>query len=221
MKIATVRQLLAVGLTASMLMSAPSQAAESAKQVSAVAKPATPEEDPAFPKQAADADRYVLGPGDVIQVFVWRDEELTTTVPVLPDGTISTPLVDGIVASGKTPVRLARDVEAALSEYVRSPRVSVLVTTPKSSNRQVKLIGQGVKPSTLAYEEGMTVMDAILAVGGLSTFAAGNRAKIQRKVGGKVQEIPVRLKDLMEKGDGKQDLPLQPGDILVVPETRF
>jgi polysaccharide biosynthesis/export protein len=184
-----------------------------------VAIPATPESDPTFPKPAADADRYILGPGDVIQVFVWRNAELSTSVPVLPDGRVSTPLVDAIVASGKTPVQLARDIEAALAEYVRSPRVSVLVSSPQSTFSQVKLVGQVSNPQALPYRDGMTVMDAVLASGGLTPFAAGNRAKILRKAGGKEKEIPVKLKNLMEKGDMKQDLPLQPGDILIVPET--
>jgi polysaccharide export outer membrane protein len=183
------------------------------------APPAAPEDDPAFPRLSADADSYILGPGDVIQVFVWRNTELSTTVPVLPDGKVSTPLVDNIVASGKTPVRLARDIEAALGEYVRSPRVSVLVSSPKSAFSQVKLVGQFTTPQALAYHDGMTVMDAVLAAGGLTAFASGNRAKILRKVDGKDKEIPLKLRNLMEKGDLKQNLPLQPGDILIVPET--
>ena len=183
--------------------------------------PVPPENDPDFPEPSADADRYIMGPGDIIQVFVWRSPELSTTVPVLPDGTISTPLVDAIVASGKTPVQLARDIETALLEYVRSPRVSVLVSSPKSSFRQVKLVGQFASPQAMAYQDGMTVMDAVLASGGLTAFAAGNRAKILRTVDGKATEIPVKLRNLMEKGDLKQDLPLLPGDILMVPETLF
>ncbi len=174
-----------------------------------------------FPQPDASAERYILGPGDVIQVFVWQSPELSTTVPVLPDGRVSTPLVDGIVASGKTPVQLARDIEAALDEYVRSPRVSVLVSTPKSTMSQVRLVGQVGQPQAIAFQDGLTVLDAVLAAGGLTQFAAGNRAKILRKVDGKDKEIRVRISDLMQKGDLKQNLPLQPGDILVVPETFF
>lgn len=183
--------------------------------------PATPEADPGFPKPAADGDRYILGPGDVIQVFVWRNPELSTTVPVLPDGRVSTPLVDSIVASGKTPVQLARDIEAELAEYVRSPRVSILVSSPKSTFSQVKLVGQVANPQGIPYQDGMTVMDAVLASGGLTVFAAGNRAKVLRKVNGQQREIPVKLRDVMEKGDMKHNLPLMPGDIIVVPETFF
>lgn len=208
----SIAALLAVGAQA--LAAAPT---ESLKESG---KPANPEDDPAFPKPAADADRYLLGAGDMIQVFVWRNEELSATVPVLPDGTISTPLVDGIAASGKTPVQLARAVEEALSEYVRSPRVSVLVSVPKSSNSQIKLVGGGIKNTTLPYEVGMTVMDAVMAAGGLGTYARGNASEIIRKEETKHKKIPVRIKDLM-KGEVKHDLPLQPGDIINVPETLF
>jgi polysaccharide export outer membrane protein len=182
---------------------------------------AAPEIDPSFPKPAEDGDRYILGPGDVIQVFVWRNPELSTTVPVLPDGRVSTPLVDAIVASGKTPVQLARDIEASLSEYVKSPRVSILVSSPKSTFSQVKLVGQVANPQGIPYQDGMTVMDAVLASGGLTVFAAGNKAKVLRKVDGKQREIRVKLRDVMEKGDLKQNLALLPGDIIVVPETFF
>lgn len=200
------------------LVAAPAQ---SAAVSPAPAQAETAENDPAFPKPSAEVERYVLGPGDVIQVFVWRNTDLSTTVSVLPDGTVSTPLVDGLVASGKTPVQLARDIETALSEYLRSPRVSVLVESTKSTFRQVKLVGQLGNPQSMPYEDGMTVMDAVLASGGLTPFAAGNRAKIVRKVDGKEKEIPVKLRNLMEKGDLKQNVALQPGDILIVPETRF
>jgi polysaccharide export outer membrane protein len=179
------------------------------------------ESDPGFPKPAADADSYILGPGDIIQVFVWQNPDLTITVPILPDGRVSTPLVEALVASGKTPVQLGRDIEVALSEYVRSPRVSVMVSSPKSTFSQVKLVGQFANPQAIPYQDGMTVMDAVLASGGLTDFAAGNRAKILRKVDGKDREIPIKLRNLMEKGELKQNLPLQPGDILIVPETRF
>lgn len=177
--------------------------------------------EPAIPASAVDGDRYILGPGDVIEVFVWRNPELSTTVPVLPDGRVSTPLVDSIVASGKTPVQLARDIEAELAEYVRSPRVSILVSSPKSTFSQVKLVGQVANPQGIPYQDGMTIMDAVLAAGGLTLFASGNKAKVIRKVNGKQQEIPVRLRDVMEKGDMKRNIPLMPGDIVVVPETFF
>lgn len=172
------------------------------------------------PPQASD-DQYKIGPGDTLQVFVWRNPELSITVPVRPDGSISTPLVDNMVAVGKTPSQLSRDLEAVLAEYVRSPKVNVIVTGAVSTFSQVKVIGQVVKPQALPYREGMTVLDALLASGGLGQFAAGNRSRIVRTEHGKTQEIRVHLKDLAEKGDVRQNIALQPGDVLVVPETLF
>lgn len=164
---------------------------------------------------------YVIGPGDVMQVFVWRNPELTATVPVRPDGKISTPLVEDMVAVGKSPSALARDIEKVLSEYVRSPQVNVIVTQPVSVFSQVKIIGQVSRPQALPYREGMTVLDAVLAVGGLAPFAAGNRARLVRTVDGKPQEIHVRLGALVNDGDMKQNIVLKPGDVLIVPESRF
>lgn len=168
-----------------------------------------------------DAERYIIGPSDVIQVFVWRNTELTTTIPVRPDGKISTPLVEDMVAIGKTPTQLARDVEKVLGEYIRSPQVSIIVTQPASLFSQVKVVGQVRQPMPLAYRQGMTVLDAILAVGGLSEFAAGNRAKIVRTENGKTKEIRIKADDLMNKGDMTQNRPLQAGDVIVVPESRW
>jgi len=164
---------------------------------------------------------YLIGPGDTVQVFVWRNPDLTVTVPVRPDGKISTPLVEDMVAVGKTPSGLARDIEKALAEYVKAPQVNVIVTIPASVFSQVKVIGQVLHPQALPYREGMTVLDAVLAVGGLGQFAAGNRAHIVRTVGGKEQEIKVKLEALVNSGDMKQNLLLRPGDVLVVPESRF
>jgi polysaccharide biosynthesis/export protein len=175
---------------------------------------------PAAPAPATGPD-YVIGPGDVLQVFVWRNPELTTSVPVRPDGRISTPLVEDMVAVGKTPSALARDIEKVLSNYVRSPQVNVIVTQPASVFSQVRIIGQVARPQAIAYREGMTVLDAVLAVGGLGQFAAGNRARLMRVVDGKQKEIRIKLGALVNDGDMKQNVPLLPGDVLVVPETRF
>jgi polysaccharide export outer membrane protein len=164
---------------------------------------------------------YLIGPGDTLQVFVWRNPDLTVTVPVRPDGKISTPLVEDMPAVGKTPSGLARDIETALSQYVKSPQVNVIVTIPISVFSQVKVIGQVTKPQALPYREGMTVLDALLAVGGVGQFAAGNRAHIARTVNGKEQDIKVRLDALVNSGDMKENIPLQPGDVLIVPESRF
>jgi polysaccharide export outer membrane protein len=142
-------------------------------------------------------------------------------VPVRPDGRISTPLVEDMVAVGKTPAMLARDVERVLGEYVRSPQVNIIVTQPVSTFSQVKVIGQVTTPQALPYREGMTVLDAILAVGGLGQFAAGNRAKIVRTEDGKQRELKVRLHDLVKDGQMRHNLELRPGDVLVVPESLF
>ena len=173
------------------------------------------------PAPSAVSPDYLIGPGDTLQVFVWRNPDLTVTVPVRPDGKISTPLVEDMPAVGKTPSGLARDIEKALSEYVKSPQVNVIVTIPVSVFSQVKVIGQVVKPQAVPYREGMTVLDALLAVGGLGQFAAGNRAHIARNVGGKEQDIKVRVEALVNGGDMQQNIRLQPGDVLVIPESRF
>jgi polysaccharide export outer membrane protein len=170
---------------------------------------------------ASVGSEYIIGPGDTLQVFIWRNAELSATVPVRPDGKISTPLVEDMVAVGKTPSKLARDIEAVLSEYIRSPQVNVIVTNAVSTFSQVRVLGQVATPQAVPYREGMTVLDAVLAVGGLGEFAAGNRGKIVRVEGGKQQEIKVRIGDLVNKGDVSQNLPLKPGDVLVVPESRF
>ena len=164
---------------------------------------------------------YRIGPGDTLQVYVWRNGELTSTVPVRPDGKISTPLVEDMLAVGKNPSQLARDIEAVLAEYVKSPRVNVIVTNPVSYFSQVKVMGQVQHPQALPYREGMTVLDAVLSVGGLAPFAAGNRSRLMRTEAGKPKEIRIKLDKLMDGGDLSQNVPLKPGDVLLVPESRF
>jgi len=171
--------------------------------------------------QAAQSPDYIIGPGDEIEVFVWQNPDLSVNVPVRPDGKISTPLDEDMVAVGKTPTQLAHDIEMKLSEYVRSPHVNVIVVKPDSVFSQVKVIGQVAHPQAIAYRQGMTVLDAVLAVGGLNEYAAGNRARIVRTVNGQEQNIPLRLNALVNGGDMSQNLPLKPGDVLVVPESRF
>ena len=184
------------------------------------AAPATPVVPPPEAVSKVDAT-YIIGPGDVLQIFVWRQPELSVSVPVRPDGKVSTPLVEDIVAVGKTPSQLAREMEKVLSEYVRSPQVNVIVSQPVSTYSQVKIIGQVAKPQALPFREGITALDAVLAVGGLAPFAAGNRAKIVRTENGKQRELHIKLDDIINKGDMKQNILLQPGDVLVVPESRF
>ncbi len=168
-----------------------------------------------------ESSQYVIGPGDTLQVFVWRNPDLSQTVPVRPDGRISTPLVQNMVAIGKTPAQLAHDMEQALSEYIRSPQVNIIVTSPVGEFSQVKIIGQVAHPEAIPYHDGMKVLDVVLHAGGLTLYAAGNRAMLVRTTQGKTEQLPVRLKNLMDKGDLSQNLPVQPGDVLVVPESRF
>ncbi len=183
---------------------------------------ASAQETPGAPQTGtAVSPQYLIGPGDTLEIFVWRNPELTATVPVRPDGKISTPLVEDMVAVGKTPSQLARDIEKVLAEYVKSPEVNVIVTVPASVFSQVKVIGQVKTPTALPYRDGMTVLDAILAVGGLGNFAAGDRARIVRTQDGKQTEIKIKLEKLVNSGDMSQNLKLRPGDVLVVPESRF
>jgi polysaccharide export outer membrane protein len=171
---------------------------------------------------SAVGPEYVIGPGDTIQIFVWRSPELSVTVPVRPDGKISAPLVEDMVAVGKTPSHLARDIETSLKEYVRTPQVSVIVTAPANAFNQVKVIGQVKSPQSLAYRAGMTVLDAILQTGGLTEFAAGNRAVLVRKdENGKETRRKLRLNDLVKKGRISDNVDLQAGDVLIVPESIF
>jgi polysaccharide biosynthesis/export protein len=181
----------------------------------------SPETPVPVPAKNAVSDDYKIGPGDTLQVFVWRNPELTSTVPVRPDGKISTPLVEDMVAVGKTPSQLARDIEKVLGEYVRSPQINVIVTQPTSAFSQIKVIGQVVRPQSIPYRDGLTVLDAVLAVGGLAPFAAGNRAKVVRNDHGKSAEIKVKISDLVDDGDMRQNIALQPGDVIVIPPSRF
>jgi polysaccharide export outer membrane protein len=183
---------------------------------------------PMYPAMAAEptvppavSPDYRIGPGDTLKVSVFQNDELTSTLPVRPDGKISTPLVEDMVAVGKTPSQLARDIEKSLSDYIKAPKVSVVVTIALSVFSQVKVIGQVKTPQSLPYRDGMTVLDAVLAVGGLSQFAAGNRARLVRTENGKQTEIKVKLDALLNSGDMTQNLALKPSDVLVVPETRF
>jgi polysaccharide export outer membrane protein len=176
---------------------------------------------PVEPPAEPDSN-YVIGPGDTIQVFVWRNAELSVTVPIRPDGRVSTPLVEDMVAVGKTPSQLARDIEARLAEYIRSPQVNIIVTGPQSVFNRITVIGRVGSPGPVAYLEGMTLLDVILAVGGLDEFAAGNRAKLIRKdASGETEEFRVRLEDLVKRGLLKENRDVRPGDILIVPESVF
>jgi polysaccharide export outer membrane protein len=165
---------------------------------------------------------YQIGPGDTLEVFVWRQPDLSVTVPVRPDGKISTPLVEDIVAVGKTPSQLASEIEKALSEYVRSPEVNVIVQKFVGTfGDQIRVLGQVAQPRSVPYRDRMTLMDVMLEVGGLTQFAAGNRARLIRQVEGNQREIRVRLDDLLSRGDISQNLSMRPGDVVIVPEAVF
>ena len=186
-------------------------------QSQSVAKPAPAGE---APQNQAGAD-YLIGPGDTLQIFVWQSPDLSGPVVVRPDGRISTPLVEDMVAVGKTPARLATDIETTLAEFIRSPEVSVIVSTALGTLSQVQVIGQVAKPSGVPYRAGLRVLDVLLEVGGLTEFAAPNRAHLIRTKNYRQEKIKVRLGDLLDDGDLSQNLELKPGDVIVVPQTWF
>jgi polysaccharide export outer membrane protein len=170
----------------------------------------------------AAAEDYVIGPGDMLNVAVWRNPEVSSVVAVRPDGKITTPLVEDITAIGKTPSQLARDVEKALAKYIQQPVVTVIVTSFVGPyDKQIRVIGQAAKPQALPYRQGMSLLDVMIAVGGMTEFAAGNRASIVRTVDGKQHKIDLRLSDLLKDGDVSANMPVRPGDILVIPESFF
>jgi polysaccharide biosynthesis/export protein len=176
---------------------------------------------PARPNDPNSSGQYIIGPGDTLKITVLRNPELNAEVPVRPDGKISTPLVNDVEAVGKTPTELAAAMEKLIGEFVRAPTVNVIVTHPASAYSQVKVVGQAVAPKAVPYRSGMTVLDLVIEVGGLSQYAAGNRAKIVRVEGQSTREIRVRLDDLLNKGKVAENVTLRPGDILVIPETLF
>jgi polysaccharide biosynthesis/export protein len=189
--------------------------------VSCASSPTTQPPPPSSTEAKAADNNYIIGPGDTLEVFVWRNPELSVTVPVRPDGKISTPLVEDMVAVGKTSPQLARDMEKTLSEYVRSPKVNIIVTVAASAFSLVRVVGQVQRPQALPYREGMRVLDAILAVGGLTQFASGNRARVIRMDNGRQTIIHVKVADLVNNGDVGENVALRPGDVLVVPQSLF
>ena len=177
---------------------------------------------PAAPAAAATPDfDYHIGPLDTVNVIVWRNPELSMSVPVRPDGKITTPLVDDLPALGKTPTQLQRDMEKALVKYIRDPVVTVVVTAfAGPANEQIRVIGEATKPQVLPYRSQMTVLDVMIAVGGLTDFADGNGARIFRVAdGGKLYSV--RLRDLVKRGDISANVDMRPGDILIIPQSWF
>jgi polysaccharide biosynthesis/export protein len=171
---------------------------------------------------AQTESEYRIGPGDQLNVFVFNHPELTVNVPVRPDGLVSTPLAEDMPATGKTPSQLARDLEGRLGEYVRSPKVNIIVTGFKGAlSYQIRVVGAAAKPQSLPYRANITALDVMIEVGGLGQFAAGNRARLIRMEGNKRTETRVRLDDLLNKGDIAANVAMRPGDVLIIPESRF
>jgi polysaccharide biosynthesis/export protein len=177
---------------------------------------------PPAPTVVDSADySYVIGAGDNVNIIVWRNPELSLSVPVRPDGKVAAPLVDELMAQGKTPPQLARDIEKRLSTYVRDPVVTVIVTGfvgPYSE--QIRVVGEATKPQFLPYKQKMTLLDVMIAVGGLTDFADGNKAIIQRSAENNKQ-YSVRIKDLVKRGDASANVEMRPGDILIIPQSLF
>lgn len=177
---------------------------------------------PMAPASASVPDySYIVGPGDMLNIIVWRSPELSQSVPVRPDGMVSTPLVDGLLAQGKTSIQIARDVEKELSKYVRDPVVTVIVTGfvgPYSE--QIRVVGEAAKPQFLPYKQKMTVLDVLIAAGGLTDFADGNSATLVRTAENN-KRYRVRLDDLLRHGDIGANVDVLPGDILIIPQGWF
>jgi len=174
--------------------------------------------------QEGPGEDYVIGPLDELTIFVWRNPELGAKVQVRPDGRITTPLITDMPAVGKTPSMLAEDIRLQLSQYIQEPLVSVIVDKFAGTfSQQIRVVGATEKPASIPYRANMTVLDAMIAVGGLSEYAAANRARLIRfdKTTGKQREFALRLGDLLKKGDSKANVLLSPGDVIIIPESMF
>jgi polysaccharide biosynthesis/export protein len=191
--------------------------------LAACAPPATPSADIPAAKAGTNTSEYVIGAGDTLGISVYQAPELSVpSVPVRPDGRISMPLIPDILAAGKTPTELSREITSRLKEYVKDPIVTVMVTNFVGPlNRQVKVIGAATEPQAIPYRTHMTLLDVMIAVKGLTRFAAGNRATIVRTVNGKQDIIHVHLADLIQDGDITQNIEMQPGDTLIIPQSWF
>jgi polysaccharide biosynthesis/export protein len=177
---------------------------------------------PPPPNIPESSTAYKIGAGDSLSIFVWQNKELSTEVPVRPDGKISLPLINDMPAAGKTPTELSSDIQDQLKKYVNNPLVTVIVHSfvgPYS--QQVRVVGEAQKPQSLSYRDRMTVLDALIAVGGLTPLAAGDRATLYRTVGGKPVSYGLRLDDLIKDGDMSANAPLAPGDVIIIPQAYF
>jgi polysaccharide export outer membrane protein len=177
---------------------------------------------PAPPTAATPDYNYIIGPGDSVNIIVWRNPELSMSVPVRPDGKITTALIEDLPALGRDSTTLAREMEKALSKYVRDPVVTVIVTGfvgPYSE--QVRIIGEAARPQALSYRQNMTLLDVMIAVGGITDFANGNAATILRTADGTKQQYNVRIRDLLRRGDISANVDMKPGDVLIIPQSWF
>lgn len=176
----------------------------------------------AAPAGQQSNEDYQIGPGDTLNVFVWREPDYSVTVPVRPDGRISTPLVEDMLAVGKTPTRLARDIEQVLAVNLRDPQVTIIVESFVGTFKtQIRVLGEVATPGAYPFRDGMTLLDAMIQAGGLTQFAAGRRGRLTRVVDGEQQEMRIRLDRLMEQGDMTENQALVPGDVIVVPGAVF
>jgi polysaccharide export outer membrane protein len=178
---------------------------------------------PLAPTDAASPDyQYIIGPGDTVNIIVWRNPELSMVVPVRPDGRITGPLIEDMPAVGKSSTNLARDMEKALSKYIRDPIVTVLVQTFVGPyNQQIRIIGEAARPQALPYRQDMTLLDVMIVVGGITDFADGNNATILRATGEGSRQYRVRIKDLLKRGDISANVDVKPGDIVIIPQGWF
>lgn len=174
--------------------------------------------------QEGPGEDYVIGPLDTLKIFVWRNAELSADVQVRPDGRITTPLIADMPATGKTPAMLAADMKLALSEFIQNPQVSVIVSNFSGTfSQQIRIVGASEKPAALPYRANMTALDAMIAVGGLNQYAAGNRARLiryDRRTGRQV-EYSLKLGNLLKNGDSSANVRLEPGDVIIIPESMF
>jgi polysaccharide export outer membrane protein len=173
---------------------------------------------------SADSEKYIIGALDSLTIFVWRNPELGAKVQVRPDGMITTPLITDMVAVGKTPAILADDIRVALSQYIEDPRVSVMIDSFQGTfGQQIRIVGATEKPASLPYRANMTLLDAMIEVGGLSQYAAGDKARLVRhdKATGTQTEYDLKIARLIKKGDTKANVRLEPGDVIIIPESMF
>ncbi|MFT6308600.1 MAG: polysaccharide export outer membrane protein [Halioglobus sp.] len=171
----------------------------------------------------SETPQFRLGTGDVINVSVWKNPDLSARVPVRPDGYVSLPLVGEVLAGGRTPMEIAQDTEQKLTQFIRTPKVSVIIEEIPSAEFQnrVRVVGGVAEPKSISHRDGMTVIDLVLEAGGVNEFASPNAAKLYRKIDGMAREFEIYLDDILSKGMLDTNYRLVPGDVITIPERRF